>query len=167
MVVFALPILFFCDLAALGRPPVKAVCAKEEVNKRRFLFAFLVFISLHNYLVSILEFIWFLDRSCSRRQSARLKSKGLEETEDSFPMDNAEIPVSSTHDDQIDASGQTILESSTKKEDEENDIPGSEDLGPPAVKAFEVREETEKKRFILFLDLLVKLPSVKCFLRNS
>lgn len=104
---------------SLGRPPVKAVCAKEEVNKRR---------------------------SCSRRQSARLKSKGLEETEDSFPMDNAEIPVSSTHDDQIDASGQTILESTTKKEDEENDIPGSEDLGPPAVKAFEVREETEKKR---------------------
>ncbi|XP_024025603.1 SHUGOSHIN 2 [Morus notabilis] len=104
---------------SLGCPPVKAVCAKEEVNKRR---------------------------SCSRRQSARLKSKGLEVTEDSFPMDNAKIPVSSTHDDQIDASGQTILESSTKEEDEENDIPGSEDLGPPTVKAFEVREETEKKR---------------------
>ncbi|GMN52876.1 hypothetical protein TIFTF001_022017 [Ficus carica] len=100
---------------SLGRHPVKASSAKEEVNKKR---------------------------SCSRRQSARLKSKESVETEDVFEIDNAEFPVSSMHDDLIEASDQALLESSMKKEDE-NAIHVSEDLGPPAVKAV---DETKKKR---------------------
>lgn len=57
------------------------------------------------------------------------------------------------HDDSIQASDQALLESSTKKEDE-NAIHVSEDLGPLAVKAV---DETKKKRFFQFFFLLICL----------
>lgn len=82
-----------------------------------------------------------------------MKSKESVETEDVFEIDNAEFPVSSMHDDSIEANDQALLESSTKKEDE-NAIHVSEDLGPPAVKAV---DETLKKRFLQFFFLLICL----------
>ena len=48
------------------------------------------------------------DRGCSRRQSARLKSKELEATEDFFEIEDDKVPVSSLPQDPADATAQTL-----------------------------------------------------------
>lgn len=84
------------------------------------------------------------DRGCSRRQSARFKSKELEATEDSFEIDGEKFPASSPHDNPVDASGETL----SSLHDDPADASGqmSSSLHDDPVDA---KEEAAKKRFLL------------------